>query len=56
MSDMYQRMNDKTERDEEDVRSRDPEEGITSYQTAHAQDESMAEGDRMDEPAEEANR
>ncbi|WP_431677144.1 serine/threonine-protein kinase [Kitasatospora sp. KL5] len=42
MSDMYQRMNDKTERDEEDVRSRDPEEGITSYQTAHAQDESMA--------------
>ncbi|MCU7826032.1 hypothetical protein [Kitasatospora sp. DSM 101779] len=56
MSDMHQRMNDKTERDEEDVRSRDPEEGITSYQTAHAQDESTAEGDRLDEPSEELGR
>ncbi|GAA1080762.1 hypothetical protein [Kitasatospora arboriphila] len=56
MSDMQQRMNDKAERDEEDVRSRDPEEGITSYQTAHAQDESRAEGDRLDEPSEEPGR
>jgi hypothetical protein len=56
MSDMQQRMSDKAERDDEDVRSRDPEEGITSYQTAHAQDESAAEGDRIDEMPEDTSR
>ncbi len=34
---------------EEDVRAADPEEGITSMQTAHAQDTSQAEGDTYDE-------
>ncbi|MFD9130297.1 hypothetical protein [Kitasatospora sp. NPDC059571] len=56
MSDMQQRMSEKAERDEEDVRARDPEEGITSYQTAHAQDESAAEGDRLDDTSEDATR
>ncbi|WP_405014449.1 hypothetical protein [Kitasatospora sp. NBC_01539] len=56
MSDMYERLNDKSERDDENVRSRDPEEGITSYQTAHAQDESMAEGDRLDDTVQDLQR
>ncbi|GJF31687.1 hypothetical protein KNE206_43870 [Kitasatospora sp. NE20-6] len=56
MSDMYERLNDKSEREDENVRSRDPEEGITSYQTAHAQDESAAEGDRLDDTVQDLHR
>lgn len=49
MSDMYDRFSDKAERDSEDIRAADPEEGITSYQTAHAQDVAAAEGAPYDE-------
>ncbi|MFJ8039778.1 hypothetical protein ACIRBX_04580 [Kitasatospora sp. NPDC096147] len=48
MSDMQQRLGEKDATDREDVRAADPEEGITSYQTAHAWQESQAEGDRTD--------
>ncbi|MDH6574501.1 hypothetical protein [Kitasatospora sp. MAP5-34] len=44
MSDMHERFTDKAERDAEDVRAADPEEGITSYQTVHAGDHPAAEG------------
>ncbi|MGW2396078.1 hypothetical protein ACWCYY_05950 [Kitasatospora sp. NPDC001664] len=49
MSDMQQRLGEKDATDREDVRSADPEEGITSYQIMHAWEESQAEGDRDDE-------
>ncbi|MEU9131165.1 hypothetical protein AB0D08_24185 [Kitasatospora sp. NPDC048540] len=52
MSDMQDRMNDKAERDTENVRAADPEEGITSYQNAHAQEMAPAEGDPMEETQE----
>ncbi|GAA2750456.1 MULTISPECIES: hypothetical protein [Kitasatospora] len=48
MSEMNDRLSDKAARDEDDVRAADPEEGITSYQNLHAQEESLAEGDRDD--------
>ncbi|WP_441248472.1 hypothetical protein [Kitasatospora sp. McL0602] len=44
MSDMQERFSDKADRDADDVRAADPEEGITSYQNAHAQDLQAAEG------------
>ncbi|KDN87934.1 hypothetical protein [Kitasatospora cheerisanensis] len=50
MSEMNGRLDDKARRDEDDVRAADPEEGITSYQTMHAWEESQAEGDRVAEP------
>ncbi|MFG2820169.1 hypothetical protein ACGFX4_12145 [Kitasatospora sp. NPDC048365] len=50
MSDLSDRMNGKADRDEDDVRAADPEEGITSYQNLHAQEESLAEGEPWDEP------
>ncbi|GAA2124914.1 hypothetical protein GCM10009759_76820 [Kitasatospora saccharophila] len=50
MSEMNGRLDEKARRDEDDVRSADPEEGITSYQTMHAWEESQAEGDRPTEP------
>ncbi|MFD8480572.1 hypothetical protein [Kitasatospora sp. NPDC059673] len=50
MSEMNDRLNDKAQRDEDDVRAADPEEGITSYQNMHAWEESQAEGDRIAEP------
>ncbi|GAA2147174.1 hypothetical protein GCM10009760_37690 [Kitasatospora kazusensis] len=56
MSDMYERFSDKAERDGEDVRAADPEEGITSYQTAHAQDLAAAEGAREQEREEDGAR
>ncbi|MGK4585580.1 hypothetical protein [Kitasatospora sp. HPMI-4] len=56
MSDMQEKFADKSTKEREDVRAVDPEEGITSYQTAHAQDESLAEGDRLDEPTEDTLR
>ncbi|MGW2250552.1 hypothetical protein ACWCXH_10160 [Kitasatospora sp. NPDC001660] len=46
MTDMSARSQPSTETDE-DVRAADPEEGITSMQNLHAQDESRAEGDPM---------
>jgi hypothetical protein len=49
MSEMYERLTDKTARDEDDIRAADPEEGITSYQNLHAQEESRAEGDPDEE-------
>ncbi|WP_153459616.1 hypothetical protein [Streptomyces kaniharaensis] len=50
MTDMSARSEVSTESDE-DVRAADPEEGITSMQNLHAQDESRAEGEPMqDEP------
>ncbi|WP_354643970.1 hypothetical protein [Kitasatospora camelliae] len=52
MSDMHDRFSDTAE-ETLDVRAADPEEGVTSYQTAHAQEESQAEGDR-DEMTDEA--
>ncbi|WP_371494343.1 hypothetical protein OG871_04440 [Kitasatospora sp. NBC_00374] len=52
MSDMQDRFSDKAERDAEDIRAADPEEGITSYQTAHAQDMSPAEGELLEETSE----
>ncbi|MGW4379205.1 hypothetical protein [Kitasatospora sp. NPDC004531] len=55
MSDMNDRLNDKAQRDEDDVRAADPEEGITSYQTMHAWEESQAEGDRLAEPPQQEN-
>ncbi|WP_405016153.1 hypothetical protein OHV05_02820 [Kitasatospora sp. NBC_00070] len=53
MSDIQERFSDKAATDREDVRSADPEEGVTSYQVAHAWQESRAEGDREDEPTED---
>ncbi|MFI5527325.1 hypothetical protein ACIA8O_02095 [Kitasatospora sp. NPDC051853] len=49
MSDMQQRLAEKDATEREDIRAADPEEGITSYQTMHAWEESQAEGDRDDE-------
>ncbi|MBV6700520.1 hypothetical protein [Kitasatospora aureofaciens] len=50
MTDMSARSEVSTEIDE-DVRAADPEEGITSMQNLHAQDESRAEGEPiLDEP------
>jgi len=56
MSDMQDRFTDKAAEDREDARAADPEEGITSYQTAHAGEESLAEGDRFDEILEDKAR
>ncbi|MFJ1704751.1 hypothetical protein [Kitasatospora sp. NPDC088346] len=56
MSDMHDRFTDKAERDAEDIRAADPEEGITSYQTAHAQDMPPAEGEQLDEAQEGGSR
>ncbi|MFD7733777.1 hypothetical protein ACFV6F_25775 [Kitasatospora phosalacinea] len=50
MSEMSDRLDEKARRDEDDVRSADPEEGITSYQTMHAWEESQAEGDPIADP------
>ncbi|BAJ26274.1 MULTISPECIES: hypothetical protein [Kitasatospora] len=50
MSEMSDRLDEKARRDEDDVRAADPEEGITSYQTMHAWEESQAEGDRIADP------
>lgn len=49
MSDMQERLNEKAATEREDIRAADPEEGITSYQNAHAWEESRAEGERDDE-------
>lgn len=49
MSDMHDRLDEKAQRDEDDVRAADPEEGVTSYQTMHAWEESQAEGDPFEE-------
>ncbi|MEU8515547.1 hypothetical protein AB0C76_28820 [Kitasatospora sp. NPDC048722] len=46
MTDMSDRAQVSTETDE-NVRAADPEEGVTSMQNLHAQDESRAEGDPM---------
>ncbi|MER5641252.1 hypothetical protein ABT095_30440 [Kitasatospora sp. NPDC002227] len=56
MSDMSEKFSDKTERDEENVRAADPEEGITSYQTAHAQEHEAAEGAPWEEHPEDTAR
>ncbi|MFB7663156.1 hypothetical protein ACFC1R_04295 [Kitasatospora sp. NPDC056138] len=56
MSDMQEKFAEKTDRDRDDVRAVDPEEGITSLQTANAQFESQAEGERLDEPMEDSAR
>ena len=56
MSDMQDRFRDKAERDTEDVRAADPEDGITSYQTAHAQDLAAAEGARSEDRQEDGAR
>ncbi|MFI1522454.1 hypothetical protein [Kitasatospora cineracea] len=45
MSEMSDRLEEKARRDENDIRAADPEEGVTSYQTMHAWEESRAEGD-----------
>lgn len=50
MTEMHERQTEKTAREKDDVRAADPEDGITSYQNLHAQDESLAEGDRVEEP------
>ncbi|QKW23669.1 hypothetical protein HUT16_35300 [Kitasatospora sp. NA04385] len=50
MSEMSDRLDEKARRDADDVRSADPEEGITSYQTMHAWEESQAEGDPIADP------
>ncbi|MFC8720215.1 hypothetical protein [Kitasatospora sp. NPDC057198] len=50
MSEMNDRLDEKARRDEDDVRLADPEEGITSYQTMHAWEESQAEGDPVADP------
>ncbi|MER8188332.1 hypothetical protein [Kitasatospora sp. NPDC094015] len=52
MSEMHDRLNGKAERDTEDIRAVDPEEGITSYQTAHAQEMAAAEGDPVEDAPE----
>jgi hypothetical protein len=52
MSDTQKKFSDKAATDREEVRAADPEEGITSYQVAHAWEESQAEGDRNDEAGE----
>ncbi|RKE17178.1 hypothetical protein [Streptomyces sp. TLI_171] len=56
MSEMNGRLDEKAQRDEDDVRAADPEEGITSYQTMHAWEESQAEGDAIAEPQQEEQR
>ncbi|MFJ1753474.1 hypothetical protein [Kitasatospora sp. NPDC088134] len=56
MSGMNDRLDDKARREEDDVRAADPEEGITSYQIMHAQEESRAEGDRLAEPPQQEDR
>ncbi|GAA2240757.1 MULTISPECIES: hypothetical protein [Kitasatospora] len=56
MADMQEKFPDKSTEEREDIRALDPEEGITSYQTAHAWEESQAEGDRLDEPTEDTRR
>ncbi|GLW71079.1 hypothetical protein Kpho02_33780 [Kitasatospora phosalacinea] len=53
MSEMSDRLDEKARRDEDDVRSVDPEEGITSYQTMHAWEESQAEGDPVADPSQQ---
>ncbi|WP_159072935.1 hypothetical protein [Kitasatospora fiedleri] len=53
MSEMNDRLDQKDRRDEEDVRAADPEEGITSYQTMHAGEESRAEGDPTADPSQQ---
>ncbi|WP_157531615.1 hypothetical protein [Kitasatospora sp. Root107] len=56
MSEMQEKFSDKAATDREEVRAADPEEGITSYQVAHAWEESQAEGDREDEAGEDTRR
>ncbi|WP_156178623.1 hypothetical protein [Saccharothrix sp. ST-888] len=56
MSDMQEKFAEKTEKDRDDVRAADPEEGITSLQNANAQFESQAEGDRLDDATEDTAR
>ncbi|BFV60831.1 hypothetical protein KCMC57_up59350 [Kitasatospora sp. CMC57] len=49
MSEIQEKFSGKAAADREDVRAADPEEGVTSYQVAHAWEESQAEGDREGE-------
>ncbi|MDH6128875.1 hypothetical protein [Kitasatospora sp. GP82] len=56
MSDMQQKFVDKAGEDREDIRAADPEEGVTSFQNISAQNESPAEGERLDEPTENTAR
>ncbi|GGQ89155.1 hypothetical protein [Kitasatospora griseola] len=50
MSEMNDRLNDKAQRDEDDIRAVDPLEGITSDQNMRAWEEPPAEGERLAEP------
>ncbi|AUG82094.1 hypothetical protein CFP65_7518 [Kitasatospora sp. MMS16-BH015] len=46
---MAGRLGGKETRDMEDIRAADPEEGVTSAQTAHAFEHDAAEGPRADD-------